>query len=87
MIHLNKRCLRLRTLLHALIGLCIIHNSTLLFHLSIVVSATAFDYDSPALFMPVSRIASRCVTSKTTFCFDYGKDPIIVAMPMSNYIH
>ena len=52
------------------------------FHSSIIVSATAFDNDSPASFMPVSRIAARCAAAKTTYSFDYGKDSIIVAIPM-----
>jgi len=52
------------------------------FHPSIVVCATVFDAESPACYMPVSRIAGRCATAPATIGFDYGEDNVIVAVPL-----
>jgi len=42
------------------------------FYPSIVVCATAFDAESPACYMAVSRIA-RCAIAPATIGFDYGE--------------
>ena len=49
---------------------------------SIVLSATLFDGESEAAFIPVSRIMSRCATIKRTLTFDYGEDSVIVCIPL-----
>ena len=51
------------------------------FHPSIVVCATVFDAESPACYMPVSRIAGRCAIAPT-IGFDYGEDNVIFAVPL-----
>ena len=52
------------------------------FHPSIIVCASVYDADSPACYMPVSRIAGRCAIASTTIRFDYGEDSVIVAVPL-----
>ena len=55
---------------------------------SIIVSATLFDQEGPASFVPVSRIISRCALSDSfMYHFDYGEDRIRVAMPLLKSIH
>lgn len=45
---------------------------------SIVLSATLFDGDSEASFVPVSRIMSRCAILKKSILFDYGSVMLIL---------
>lgn len=52
------------------------------FHPSIVVCATVFDVESPACYMPVSRIAGRCAIAPATIGFDYGENNVIFAVPL-----
>ena len=49
---------------------------------SIILSATLFDTESKASFIPVSRIMSRCAIIKQTLRFDYGSDIVNVCMPL-----
>ena len=52
------------------------------FHSSMIISASVFQPDSPASYLPVSRIAARCAIAKTEISFDYGKDSVTIAVPM-----
>ena len=49
---------------------------------SVILSATLFDADSEASFIPVSRIMSRCAFVKQSILFDYGSDNVNVCMPL-----
>ena len=49
---------------------------------SVILSATLFEADSEASFIPVSTIMSRCVFVKQSILFDYGSDNVNVCMPL-----
>lgn len=49
---------------------------------SIFLSATLFDSESEASFMPVSRIMSRCAMIRQTLQFDFGSDSVNIFMSL-----
>ena len=49
---------------------------------SIVLSASLFNSDSEACFIPVSRIMSRCARIKQTLLFDFGSHNVNICMPI-----
>lgn len=49
---------------------------------SLILSATLFDEESEASFIPVSRIMSRCAVLKKSLTFDYGQDNVNVCIPL-----
>ena len=51
-------------------------------HPSIIISSAVYEMDSASYFMPVSRIAARCASVKTTFEFDYGEDSVVISVPL-----
>lgn len=54
-------------------------------HHSTICCATVNEPDSEACFMPVSRIAGQCAFTKTNYDFDYGKDSVVVCMPVIKF--
>ena len=60
------------------------HPRQSIFHASaMIVSATVYDNEGPASFVPVSRIISRCALSTNfRYVFDYGEDSVCVAVPL-----
>ena len=55
-------------------------------HSSMIISSAVFETDSRSYYMPVSRIAARCASLKTTFEFDYGEDSIVISVPLLKYV-
>ena len=51
-------------------------------HPLIKLCATTFDSESDALFIPVSRIAGHVATAKSNIQFEYGKDTVIITVPL-----
>ena len=58
------------------------HPQASFIHPLIKVCATVFDGDSPASFIPVSRIGGRVAIAKSTLQFEYGEDVVIIAVPL-----
>ena len=53
------------------------------FHQSILVSAATHDLDSPAIFIPVSRILARCATIyDCLYRFEHGEDKVCISIPL-----
>lgn len=52
------------------------------FNNSIILSATLFDGESEASFIPVSRIMTRCAVISRSLKFDYGEDHVVVCIPL-----
>ena len=49
---------------------------------TLFVSATTYVHDNSSSFIPVARIAGRCAIAETNVIFDYGKDKVIVCVPL-----
>ena len=49
----------------------------------IILTSTVFENDSCACFMLISRVICQCATSSpVTLQFDYGKDSVLIAVPL-----
>ena len=51
----------------------------------IVLSATVTESFGPSLYIPLSRVMSRCAFADTVMDFEYGRDKVIVAMPLKRH--
>lgn len=52
-------------------------------HQSVIISATTYTHESPASFIPLSRIIARCaIAQDVPYTFEFGEDRVCIAIPL-----